>query len=85
MKRYNTVILIFVALFVGATFFCLRSYTKVKSLKKQLLIEQTKVNFIKANTDVNLMPFDSVYVSKTDTVHFYKNGEYLGKSITVTE
>lgn len=85
MGRNKTVIMVLTVLLIIVTFLCVKNYTQVKHLKRSLSIEQTKLGFVKNKIDMELIPYDSVYVSNTDTVYFYKNGEYLGKSITITE
>ena len=77
MKNNIVFAILIVALFFSLMFLALYTKNNFKRLEKQIAIESAKANF---NRDAT---FDSVIV-KRDTILFYKNGEFMGKSVTMT-
>ncbi len=57
---------------------------RVDKVKHELSIEQAKTAFMLSQRDKNTVPYDSTVVVQ-DTVFYYKNATYVGKSVIVTK
>lgn len=76
MKKY-----IFNKLFICILGFTLPfSSCTLNKQRKNTAIEIAKTQFALSHFDKEDVPFDSVY-TRNDTVLFYKNGSFVGKSV----
>lgn len=81
MTRNTSIILVIALILLLASIFF--SYQKrVENLRRQVSIESAKTDFLLRQFDNQNQPFDSVKVN-ADTVLFYKDNIYKGKSIII--
>jgi hypothetical protein len=82
--KNNTSIMTIPALVVLLVFQFVYNYKRINSLKKEVAIQKTINDFLIRHYGNQASPYDSIY-AKNDTVAFYKNGVFLGMSVTVEE
>ncbi|OSZ82055.1 hypothetical protein CAP35_01940 [Chitinophagaceae bacterium IBVUCB1] len=84
MKNNTLLIITNGILVVLLVFQFVYNYKRINSLKKEVAIQKTINDFVTRHYGNQAPPYDSVY-AKNDTVAFYKNGAFLGMSVTIEE
>ncbi len=84
MKPNKSVTLLSITLLVLAVSLFVANNRRDKRQKKLLTIETAKASFIQNQLGGKSGAIDSVYAIN-DTILFFKNGSFMGKSIIVTD
>lgn len=84
MKNNASTAIAVIALLISLAALYFIHHKKVSRLERQLSIENIKNDFIIKECNCQSSPYDSIY-AKNDTVSFYKNGTFRGKTIIVTQ
>lgn len=84
MKRNTSIAIIIISLLFLVVFQFFTNSRQVNRLKRQMLIETAKTDFILREQGIQNVSFDSVYANN-DTISFYKNDSLVGKTVIVTE
>lgn len=83
MKRNTSAIILIISCLALVISIFVINNKRVNRLEKQLRIEKAKTSFILSQIDNATLPYDSIY-THDDTIQYYRNSSFVGKSIITT-